>query len=139
MIHVSRETYQECRESQGFGTVRRMPIGLSHDTRRYACRRLNRLLADTQMLFALYKKHHRLVRGATFHQLHVLLDKHADEQLALVDALAERVQALGDDGSNDLIVSSVIRTGEVQAWFLTEHRDPPAPAGRTVTVPPGSG
>ena len=28
-------------------------------------------------------------------QLHLLLDKHADEQLALVDKIAERVQTLG--------------------------------------------
>ena len=29
--------------------------------------------------------------------------------------------ALGDDGTNDLIISDVIRTGEKQAWFLAEH------------------
>jgi starvation-inducible DNA-binding protein len=28
---------------------------------------------------------------------------------------------LGDDGTNDLIVSDVIRTNELQAWFLVEH------------------
>ena len=27
----------------------------------------------------------------------------------------------GDDGSNDLIVSDVIRRNELQAWFLAEH------------------
>jgi len=117
-----------------------------------------------------------LMRGPTFYQLHLLLDKHASEQLALVDHLAERVQTLGgvavgdprhvaeltrvprpphgceevpamlsrlleahemilsdahdaaaqvaelgDDGTNDLLVSDVIRTGELQAWFLAEH------------------
>jgi starvation-inducible DNA-binding protein len=31
------------------------------------------------------------------------------------------VGELGDDGSNDLLVSQVIRTGELQAWFLAEH------------------
>jgi starvation-inducible DNA-binding protein len=116
------------------------------------------------------------MRGPTFYQLHLLLDKHAGEQLELLDALAERVQtlggvsvgdprhvaeltavprppdgveevpamisrlleahetilvrshevaaragALGDDGTNDLLVSQVIRTGELQAWFLAEH------------------
>ena len=35
------------------------------------------------------------MRGATFYQLHLLLDKHAGEQLALIDMLAERVQTLG--------------------------------------------
>lgn len=34
---------------------------------------------------------------------------------------ASRVAALGDDGTNDLIISDVIRTGEKQAWFLAEH------------------
>lgn len=163
-------------EIQKFGTVKQFPIGLSHDTRVFAGQVLNRTLADTQILYALYKKSHWNVRGATFYQLHLLLDKHADEQLALIDAIAERVQSLGavavgdprhaaeltgiprppdgveqvpamisrlldaherilieahkaaaksaelgDDGTNDLLVSQVIRTGELQAWFLAEH------------------
>jgi len=29
--------------------------------------------------------------------------------------------AQGDDGSNDLIVSDIIRTGELEVWFLAEH------------------
>ena len=161
---------------QAFGTVRQFPLALAYETRMYACQRLNQLLADTQILCALYKKHHWLMRGATFSQLHLLLDKHADEQRALVDTIAERIQtlggiavgdprhvaeitqvprppdgceevpamlsrlleahelilsdahdaatrvaALGDDGSTDLIVSDVIRTGELQAWLLAEH------------------
>ena len=28
---------------------------------------------------------------------------------------------MGDDGTNDLLVSYVIRTGELEAWFLAEH------------------
>src|ERR1700749_3475099 len=83
------------REIQEFGTVRLFPLGLSHDARAYSCQRLNQLLADTQILYALYKKHHWLMRGPTFYQLHLLLDKHAGEQLALVDTIAERVQTLG--------------------------------------------
>ncbi len=168
--------HQHGKEIQAFGTVRQFPLALSYETRMYSCQRLNQLLADSQVLYALYKKHHWLMRGATFYQLHLLLDKHADEQLALVDKIAERVQALGgvavgdprhvaeltkvprppdgceevpamlsrlleahelilgdahdaaarvaelgDDGSNDLLVSDVIRTGELQAWFLAEH------------------
>jgi len=27
----------------------------------------------------------------------------------------------GDDGTNDLIVSDVIRTNELQGWFVTER------------------
>ena len=34
---------------------------------------------------------------------------------------AARVAALGDDGTNDFLVSDIIRTGEIQAWFLAEH------------------
>ncbi|MFC8594045.1 Dps family protein [Streptomyces atroolivaceus] len=161
---------------QEFGTVKQFPIGLSYEARMYSCQRLNKVLADTQILYGLYKKHHWLVRGATFYQLHLVLDKHAKEQLELVDTLAERVQSLGgvavgdtrhvaeitsiprppdgveevpamlsrllaaheailvdshdaatrtgelgDDGTNDVLVSQVIRTGELQAWFLAEH------------------
>lgn len=168
--------HQQGAEVQLFGTVRQFPVGLSMQARMYSCERLNRVLADTQILHALYKKHHWLMRGATFYQLHLLLDKHAGEQLDLVDMIAERVQTLGgvavgdprhvaeitavprppngaeevpamlsrlleahemilmdahdaaartmemgDDGTNDLLVSDVIRTGELQAWFLAEH------------------
>ena len=168
--------HQHGKEIQQFGTVRQFPLGLSYDARMYSSQRLNHTLADTQILYSLYKKHHWLMRGATFYQLHLLLDRHAGEQLALIDKLAERVQTLGgvavgdprqvaeitrvprppdgveevpamvsrlleahemilidahdaasrvaengDDGTNDLLVSDVIRTGELQAWFLAEH------------------
>jgi len=43
----------------------------------------------------LYKKHHWQTAGPTFYQLHLLFDKHAEEQNELVDVLAERVQSLG--------------------------------------------
>ncbi|GAA1397339.1 Dps family protein [Catellatospora coxensis] len=170
MLHRKGEQIQE------YGTVRQLPVGLSHDARMYSCERLNQCLADSQILYSLYKKHHWLMRGPTFYQLHLLLDKHAGEQLELIDAIAERVQTLGgvaigdprhvaeitviprppdgveevpamisrlleaheailvaahdaakrademgDDGTNDLLVSDVIRTGELQAWFLAEH------------------
>jgi starvation-inducible DNA-binding protein len=168
--------HQQGREIQRFGALRQFPIALPAEARMYSCERLNQVLADTQILYALYKKHHWLMRGPTFYQLHLLLDKHAGEQLELVDAIAERVQTLGgiavgdprhvaeltrvprppdgaeevpamlsrlleahemilteahdaadrvadmgDDGTNDLLVSQVIRTGELQAWFLAEH------------------
>lgn len=176
--HVGSQPWlhQQGVEVQEFGIIREFPLGLSRDTRLYSCQRLNQVLADTQILYALYKKHHWLMRGATFYQLHLLLDKHAGEQLELVDMVAERVQTLGgvavgdprhvaeitviarppngaeevpamlsrlleahetilvdahdaaakaaemgDDGTNDLLVSNIIRTGELQAWFLAEH------------------
>lgn len=95
--HVSSQPWlhQKGEIIQEFGTVKQFPLGLSYETRMYSCQRLNRVLADTQILYGLYKKHHWLMRGATFYQLHLVLDKHAGEQLELVDALAERVQTLG--------------------------------------------
>ena len=175
-MHSQPWLHQQGVEIQRFGTVRQFPLALSFDARMYSCQRLNQILADTQVLHSLCKKHHWLMRGATFYQLHLLLDKHAGEQLALIDALAERVQTLGgiavgdprhaaeltqiprapdgceevpamlsrqleaielilidahqaaeqvqtlgDTGTNDLIVSDVIRTNELQAWFLAEH------------------
>ena len=174
--HSQPWLHQHGKELQAFGTVRQFPLVLAYETRMYSCQRLNQLLADTQILYALYKKHHWLMRGVTFSQLHLLLYKHADEQRALVDTIAERVQTLGgvavgdprhvaeitkvprppdgceevpamlsllleahelvlsdahdaasrvatlgDDGTNDLLVSDIIRTGELQAWFLAEH------------------
>ncbi len=83
------------REIQRFGTLRLLPLALSFEARMESCQRLNKVLSDTQILYNMYKKHHWLVRGHTFYQLHLLLDKHASEQLALVDSMAERVQTLG--------------------------------------------
>ena len=93
--------HQHGMEVQAFGTVRQFPLALSYETRMYSCQRLNQILADSQILHALYKKHHWLMRGVTFYQLHLLLDKHANEQLALVDNIAERVQTLGGIAVSD--------------------------------------
>ena len=35
--------------------------------------------------------------------------------------LAKRASTLGDDGTNDLVVSDVLRTNELQMWFISEH------------------
>ena len=168
--------HQHAPEIQAYGHIIRMPIALAEDARKQSVENLNQLLADTITLRDLYKKHHWQVAGPTFYQLHLLFDKHSDEQNELVDAIAERVQLLGgvsiamapdvaemtliprppkgreevpvqisrllhaheivlkeartmaglaagrgDDGSNDLIVSGVIRRNELQAWFVAEH------------------
>ncbi|GAA2920982.1 hypothetical protein GCM10010446_01260 [Streptomyces enissocaesilis] len=49
-----------------------------------------------------------------------LLEAH---ETILIDArdAARRIAELGDDGTNDLIVSDVVRAGEAQTWFLAEH------------------
>ena len=82
-------------ELQRFGTLRNLPIGLPTEARATSCELLNEILADSLILYALYKKQHWLVAGPTFYQLHLLFDKHAEEQNELVDLLAERVQSLG--------------------------------------------
>jgi starvation-inducible DNA-binding protein len=169
-------TGQHAHEIQPFGRLVRMPIALSETTCAESVTNLNQLLADTMTLRDLYKKHHWQVAGPTFYQLHLLFDKHYNEQNELVDDIAERVQSLGgvslamapdvaettiiprppkgreevpiqisrllhaheivlkeartmakraaeagDDGTNDLIVSDVIRTNELQVWFVAEH------------------
>jgi len=35
--------------------------------------------------------------------------------------LARRASTIGDDGTNDLVVSDVLRANELQVWFLSEH------------------
>jgi starvation-inducible DNA-binding protein len=168
--------HQKAREIQPYGKITRMPIALDEQVRAQSVENLNQLLADTMTLRDMYKKHHWQVAGHTFYQLHLLFDKHHEEQDELVDAIAERIQLLGgvslamahdvaettiiprpprgreevpaqisrlleahefilkeartmakqateagDDGTNDLLVSNVIRTNELQVWFVAEH------------------
>ena len=82
-------------EVQPFDEMRSLPIGLDESVRAKSAELVNEILADTTILYALYKKHHWNVAGPTFYQLHLLFDKHAEEQAELVDLLAERVQSLG--------------------------------------------
>jgi starvation-inducible DNA-binding protein len=53
-------------------------------------------------------------------QLSRLLHAH---EVVLYEArtMARQASERGDDGTNDLIVSDVIRTNELQVWFLSEH------------------
>ena len=53
-------------------------------------------------------------------QLSRLLDAH-QVIIGEVRKQARRASELGDDGSNDLLVSQVLRTNELQVWFLSEH------------------
>lgn len=169
-------THQKAHEFQAWNQTIPMPIALPQKVARQSIENLNQLLADTFTLRDLYKKHHWQVAGPTFHQLHLLFDKHYEEQNDLVDQLAERIQMLGgvtiamapdiaettmiprppkgreevpvqisrllhaheivleeartmarqaatqgDDGTNDLLVSDVIRGNEKQVWFLSQH------------------
>ena len=169
-------TGQHGQEIQAYGSIARLPIGLDEDVCQKSVEALNQVLADTMTLRDLYKKHHWQVAGHTFYQLHLLFDKHYEEQNELVDSIAERIQLLGgislamaadvaettkierpprgreevpvqisrlleahelilresraaakiaddagDDGTNDLLVSDVVRTNELQVWFVAEH------------------
>ncbi|HEX5483039.1 MAG TPA: DNA starvation/stationary phase protection protein [Terriglobia bacterium] len=53
-------------------------------------------------------------------QISRLLDAH-ESIIGNVRRLARRASELGDDGTNDLLVSDVLRTNEMQVWFLSEH------------------
>ncbi len=174
---VAQPQYKvDYREIQPYGTLRKLPIALEDNARSQSVAVLNQILADTMTLRDMYKKHHWQMSGATFYQLHLLLDKHYEEQAELVDMIAERIMALGgisiamapdvaettkiprppkgredvptqlsrlleaheiilrqahegaddadeagDDGTNDLLVSNIIRTNEPQVWFIAEH------------------
>ncbi|MBS1840656.1 MAG: DNA starvation/stationary phase protection protein [Acidobacteria bacterium] len=168
--------HQRSAEIQPYGKIAKLSIALDLDACAHSVENLNQVLADTITLRDLYKKHHWQVAGHTFYQLHLLFDKHYEEQNELVDSLAERIQLLGgvslamaadiaettiiprpprgreeapvqisrlleaheillkeartmareasesgDDGTNDLLVSDIIRTNELQVWFLSEH------------------
>src|SRR5580692_1143137 len=168
--------HQHAKEIQPYGKIAKLPIALDETACESSIANLNQILADTMTLRDMYKKHHWQVAGDTFYQLHLLFDKHHEEQDELVDTIAERIQLLGgislamapdvaettiiprpprgreevpvqisrlleaheyilkeartmagqatdsgDDGTNDLLVSNVIRTNELQVWFLAEH------------------
>jgi starvation-inducible DNA-binding protein len=53
-------------------------------------------------------------------QISRLLEAH---ELILKEArtMARQAAEAGDDGTNDLLVSDVIRTNELQVWFIAEH------------------
>jgi len=47
---------------------------------------------------------------------------HAHEVILLESrTMAKQAAGAGDEGTNDLLVSDVIRTHELQVWFLAEH------------------
>src|SRR5216683_3713982 len=87
--------HQKAREIQPYGKLTPMPIALDEEVRAESVGNLNQILADTMTLRDMYKKHHWQVAGHTFYQLHLLFDKHHDEQVELVDQIAERIQSLG--------------------------------------------
>jgi starvation-inducible DNA-binding protein len=176
-ISAQPRIHQRAAEIQAYGTVSHgLPLELEEPVRLEMTEQLNLLLADSMTLRDLYKKSHWQVAGPTFYQLHLLFDKHYNEQVEIVDEIAERIQLLGgvsvamapdvaettrierpprgreevpvqisrlldahqiiighcrelsrrasdlgDEGTNDLVVSDVLRPNELQVWFLSEH------------------
>jgi starvation-inducible DNA-binding protein len=53
-------------------------------------------------------------------QISRLLDAH-EIIVKETRASAKKAAELGDDGTNDLLISDVLRTNELQIWFLYEH------------------
>lgn len=103
--HVEREDRShrqarlEQREYAHGKTVSLAPrsIALPDQVRFESVRVLTQLQADTMALRDLYKKHHWQVSGSTFYELHLLYDKHYEEQVELIDHIAERIQMLGGE------------------------------------------
>ena len=53
-------------------------------------------------------------------QISRLLEAH-EHILISARAAARRAAELGDDGTNDLAVSRIVRLNELQVWFVSEH------------------
>src|SRR5215470_3593636 len=95
-LNAQPHIHQRAGQIQDYGTVTHaLPLELEEPVRLQMTEQLNLLLADTMTLRDLYKKSHWQVSGPTFYQLHLLFDKHFDEQVEIVDTIAERIQLLG--------------------------------------------
>lgn len=80
---------------QAYGHLIPMPLALNEGIRHESVSNLNQLLADSITLRDMYKKHHWQVSGPMFYQLHLLFDKHFEQQSEIVDTVAERIMTLG--------------------------------------------
>src|SRR5438874_11412375 len=95
-INAQPRIHQRAGEMQAYGTVSHaLPLELEEPVRLEMTEQLNLLLADTMTLRDLYKKAHWQAAGPTLYQLHLLFDKHFDEQVEIVDEISERSQLLG--------------------------------------------
>lgn len=70
-------------------------IGLTETTCKNACDALNRDLASLYTLYHQVKKHHWIVEGPNFRDIHLMLDEMAAVLLENADIVAERITALG--------------------------------------------
>src|SRR6476660_3169865 len=112
-VSAQPRLHQRAREIQAYRSVSPMlPLELEEPVRLEMTEQLNQLLADTMTLRDLYKKSHWQVAGPTFYQLHLLYDKHYDEQVELVDSIAERIQLLG--GVSIAMAADVAETTRIE-------------------------
>ncbi|MDX1547914.1 MAG: ferritin-like domain-containing protein [Rhodothermales bacterium] len=77
------------------------PIGLDRDTVEQLIPMLDELQASMWILYHQYHKHHWLVEGPQFRDLHLFLEHNYEEVHAHLDALAERMTALGGIPTSD--------------------------------------
>ncbi|MBD2258958.1 Dps family protein [Pseudanabaena sp. FACHB-2040] len=75
--------------------MRPLNIGLSEEQRNGVIQLLNSDLADAYLLLIKTKKYHWDVVGPQFRTLHQLLEEHYQALTESIDAIAERVRALG--------------------------------------------
>ncbi|HEY0604164.1 MAG TPA: DNA starvation/stationary phase protection protein DpsA [Herpetosiphonaceae bacterium] len=80
---------------QKLNVVRDNPFGLPHETASQIVEALNKDLASMFTLYHQYHKHHWIVEGAQFLELHLLLEAHYTQLHDQFDAVAERIVALG--------------------------------------------
>lgn len=76
-------------------TVLPNPIGYAHDAAQAIVDDFNTHVASSIVLYHQIKKHHWLVRGPQWKQIHLLLDEYADEILEQGDFFAERITYFG--------------------------------------------
>jgi len=71
-------------------------IGISEKDRKAVCKGLNKLLADSYLLYLKTQNYHWNVTGKMFQSLHTLFEEQYLEQAAAIDVVAERIRALGE-------------------------------------------
>ncbi|RQH43465.1 DNA starvation/stationary phase protection protein [Okeania hirsuta] len=80
---------------QAFGEVKENPVGLEKEVTTPVCEGMNAALASFQALYLQYEKHHFVVEGSEFYQLHEFFQESYDDVRGHVHDLAERLNGLG--------------------------------------------
>ncbi|MEB3343807.1 Dps family protein [Okeania sp.] len=80
---------------QVFGQIANNPVGLEKSVTEPVCEGMNIALASFQALYLQYEKHHFVVEGAEFYQLHEFFQESYDQVREHIHDLAERLNGLG--------------------------------------------